>query len=125
MDIDYSLIEFVTVDELRQKARAVLQVLLPVSDDARRRTLLDAFAERVVGPGMWDARDGKKTDWRATMRRVREAGEWMKGEMLASLDIRHVNSHTEMLKNELAIVDQEVRQSLLYCLAQARSEGQI
>jgi len=120
MEIDYGLIEFVTVDELREKARSILQVLLPVSDDARRGSLLDAFAERVVGPGMWGVRDGQKTDWRVTMRRVREAGEWLKEEMVASLDIQRVKDATETLKNELAIVDREVRQSLLYCWAEAR-----
>lgn len=123
MEIDYRLIEFATVDELRQKARSILQVLLPVSDNARRRSLLDAFAERVVGPGMWDVRDGEKSDWRTTMRRVREAGDWLKEEMVASLDAEDLNDTAGVLKNELAIVDREVRQSLLYCLAQARSNG--
>jgi hypothetical protein len=125
MEIDYKLIEFVTVDELRRKARPILQALLPVSDDARRRSLLDAFAERVVGPGMWDVRDGQKTDWRATMRRVRDAGEWLKDEMVASLDIRNANDGTRALKNEFAIVEREVRQSLLYCFAEARAKGLI
>jgi hypothetical protein len=103
MEIDYGLIEFVTVDELREKARSILQVLLPVSDDARRGSLLDAFAERVVGPGMWDVRDGQKPDWRATMRRVREAGEWLKEEMVASQDIQYVNDATEALKTSLRL----------------------
>ena len=123
MEIDYRLIEFATVDELRQRARSILQVLLPVSDNAQRRSLLDAFAERVVGPGMWDVRDGEKSDWRTTMRRVREAGDWLKEEMVASLDSEDLNDTAGALKNELAIVDREVRQSLLYCLAQARSNG--
>jgi hypothetical protein len=123
MEIDYRLIEFATVDELRQKARSILQVLLPVSDNALRRSLLDAFAERVVGPGMWDVRDGETPDWRTTMRRVKEAGDWLKEEMVASLDIEHLDDTAAALKNELAIVDREVRQSLLYCLAQARSNG--
>ena len=123
MEIDYRLIEFATVDELRQRARSILQVLLPVSDNAQRRSLLDAFAERVVGPGMWDVRDGEKSDWRTTMRRVREAGDWLKEEMVASLDAEDLNDTAGALKNELAIVDREVRQSLLYCLAQARSNG--
>ena len=123
MEIDYRLIEFATVDELRQKARSILQVLLPVSDNALRRSLLDAFAERVVGPGMWDVRDGETPDWRTTMRRVKEAGDWLKEEMVASLDVEHLDDTAGALKNELAIVDREVRQSLLYCLAQARSNG--
>jgi hypothetical protein len=125
MEIDSELIEFVTVDELRQRAQSILQVLLPVSDDAQRRSLLDAFAERVVGPGMWDVREGQKKDWQVTMRRVKEAGEWLKAEMVASLDIQHVNDLTGKLKSEFAIVDREVRQSLLYCLAAARSKGLI
>jgi hypothetical protein len=123
MEIDYRLIEFVTVDELRRKARSILQVLLPIRDNALRRSLLEAFAERVVGPGMWDMQDREEPDWRMAMRRVREAGDWLKEEMVTSLDIEHLNDTTGALKNELAIVDREVRQSLLYCLAQARSKG--
>jgi len=72
---------------------------------------------------MWDVRDGEKSDWRTTMRRVREAGDWLKEEMVASLDAEDLNDTAGALKNELAIVDREVRQSLLYCLAQARSNG--